>query len=340
MKPNCIFKLTDEERISLGNVLEKISYDPHGGTRYIMDIRMAALSSMPRRIVDVLQEQRASITPLPYLLFENLPTDSQVITTPDPHVFTPSAKTSFISENLAMAFATLIGEPYSILFEGVDIVNNLIPTPLDKKTYTGLGSEVELDFHIENAALKFMGDFNFSPLGLVLTGVRHDLNGPLTRLADARDALARISEEDINCLRQELFRIKVPYRWRRGLGTDTKLQTDLVPLLRGNINLPEISAAFYPDMVEAQSPRAELAMKNFYDAIRAVALGVEILPGRLLYIDNRITLHSRDKFTPTLDDSGRPLRWIQRVFIAENLWNHRHLKAVKPRVFEPQELVA
>jgi hypothetical protein len=45
-----------------------------------------------------------------------------------------------------MAFASLIGEPYSILFEGGDIVNNLIPTKRAKREYTGLGSEVELDF--------------------------------------------------------------------------------------------------------------------------------------------------------------------------------------------------
>lgn len=340
MKQNCIFRLTDSERDTLGCALEKISYDPHGGMGYVIDVRIAALTSMPRRVIDALNEQRASITPRPYLLFENLPVDTQVFTAPDPQVFSPSAKTGYISENLAMAFATLIGEPYSIMFEGADIVNNLIPTVADKKAYTGLGSEVELDFHIENAALKFMGDFNFSPLGLLLTGVRHDLNGPLTRLSDSRAALAKMSQDDIDCLRQASYRIKVPYRWRRNPIDDNSQQTSLVPLLRGSVDLPEVSAVFYPDMVEAQSDRAALAMKNFHAAIREVSFGIDIKPGRLVYIDNRITLHSRDKFVATMGDDGRPLRWIQRVFVAPNLWNHRHLSSVKSRVFEPMELAA
>jgi len=62
-----------------------------------------------------------------------------------------------------------------------------------------------------------------------------------------------------------------------------------------------------------------------------------VTPGRLVYIDNRFTLHSRDKFSGTDDESGNPMRWVQRVFVAANLWNHRNLNPVKSRVFQPGE---
>lgn len=331
-----VFTLTDAERIRLGKALSDIAYDPHGSLRYITDLRIMAMSIMPRRLIDVLAEQRASICPRPYLIFKNLPTDEQVFSNPDPQIFSPGSKSHWISENLIMTFASLVGEPYSIDFEGSDIVNNLIPTRTAKREYTGLGSEVELDFHIENAALRFMEDFNFSPLGLLLTGVRHDPQGPLTRLADARAALKRLSPEDVECLRAPEFRIKVPYRWRRG----EIMQTEPTALVRGHLELPEVSAVFYPDMVEPLTAASATAMSNFYEAIKEVSFGMEITPGSLVYIDNRFTLHSRDKFSGSFDEVGNPKRWVQRVFISPNLWNHRNLTQVKSRVFQPMDTEA
>jgi L-asparagine oxygenase len=336
MDQACHFKLTDTEKDKLRIALEKIAYDPHGNLSYITDLRINALPLLPRRIVDVLSEQRASIRPRSHLIFENLPTDEHIFTTPNPDVFTPGSKSGCISENIITLFASMIGEPYSILFEGADIVNNLIPTKQAKHDYTGLGSEVELDFHIENAALKFMGDYNFSPLGLLLTGVRHDPAGPITRLADARAAIQLLTQDDIELLRMPQYRIKVPYRWRR----ENSTQTNAVALVRGSMDLPEVSAVFYPDMVEPQTSAAATAMANFYAAIREVSFGLEITPGRLVYIDNRFTLHSRDKFNGTYDEAGNPMRWVQRVFIAPNLWNHRNLNPVKSRVFLPEKEIA
>ncbi|CAM3635487.1 hypothetical protein CCOS865_00124 [Pseudomonas reidholzensis] len=292
-----------------------------------------AAAVLPRRIVDALALQRASLAPRPYLVFENLPVDEHVFTTPDPQVYTPSCKSGGVSENLIMAFASQIGEPYSIFFEGSDIVNNLIPSPDTKRQYTGLGSAVELDFHIENAALKCMDDFDFSPLGLLLTGVRHDLQGPSTRIADARAALKLLTAEDIHCLRQPLFRIKVPYRWRR----HHCLATQPVAIVCGNHDYPEISAVFYPDMIEAQTEEAASVLQRLHAATAQVAVAIDIKPGQLVYIDNRFALHSRDAFDASLDDSGNPMRWVQRVFVANSLWNHRNLDRVKARVFQPQE---
>ncbi|MET1076938.1 MAG: TauD/TfdA family dioxygenase [Pseudomonas sp.] len=331
MHQNCVFRFADSERELLKSALEKITYDPSGATRYITESRIVGHNALPRRIIDALNEQKASIHPKPYLLFENLPTDHEVFTSPDPKVFTPSAKTGFVSENLVIAFASLIGEPYSIFFEGSDIVNNLVPTASSKQEYTGLGSEVELDFHIENAALKLMGDNNFSPLGLLLTGVRHDLEGPLTRLSDAREALKLLTAADLAALRAPLFKIKVPYRWRQG----AVMETEPMAVVQGELAYPEISVAFYPGMITACDDEAAAVLQRFYEAIRAVSIAVDIKPGQLLYIDNRFTLHSRDKFFGTLDPTGRPMRWVQRVFVAPHLWNHRHLTAVKSRVFQP-----
>ncbi|WP_375636187.1 MULTISPECIES: hypothetical protein [unclassified Bartonella] len=111
-----------------------------------------------------------------------------------------------------MMFSLLIGEPYSIKFEGEYIVNNLVPLEDNKKDYTGLGSEVELDFHIENAALKFIKGLNLSPKGIFLSGVRNDVDGPLTRISGARLALKLLIEKDLSSLSDNLYIINIPYR--------------------------------------------------------------------------------------------------------------------------------
>ncbi|WP_246054712.1 TauD/TfdA family dioxygenase [Bartonella massiliensis] len=270
-----------------------------------------------------------SITPRPYLIFEKLPIDRQINTSPNPYNLDASCKSGYISENLIMMFSLLIGEPYSIKFEGEHIVNNLVPLKDNKTDYTGLGSEVKLDFHIENAALKFITGLNLSPKGILLSGVRNDVNGPLTRISDAHLALKLLSEGNLSSLRDNLYRINVPYRWKNGVTSTTK-----VPHIQGDSEFLSISAVFYPGMFEPQSKKAKEALDHFYEAIKAVSFGIDVQPGRLLYIDNKMALHSRDKFWGSFDRYENPMRWIQRVFVSADLWNHRDVKQIKERVFD------
>ncbi len=93
-------------------------------------------------------------------------------------------------------------------------------------------------------------------------------------------------------------------------------------------------------MVTPLDERAQDALRRFRDAVGMVSFGIDVLPGRLVYIDNRIALHSRDRFKANYDDFGRPLRWIQRVFVAANLWNHRSLLRTKERVFDASPIAA
>lgn len=86
-------------------------------------------------------------------------------------------------------------------------------------------------------------------------------------------------------------------------------------------------------MISASTSRAEAALERFYGLIKENAIGIDIRPGDLVYIDNRFALHSRDKFTPSYDENDTPLRWVQRVFISASLWNHRNLNQVEERIF-------
>ncbi|WP_244548737.1 TauD/TfdA family dioxygenase [Bartonella taylorii] len=109
-----------------------------------------------------------------------------------------------------------------------------------------------------------------------------------------------------------------------------------MPLVQGDGEFPDISAVFYPGMLEPQSKRAKEALDHFYEAIEAVSFGIDVQPRRLLYIDNRMLLHSRDKFFGSFDSYENPMRWIQRVFVSADLWNHKYVEQIKERVFDFQ----
>jgi hypothetical protein len=224
-----VFQLTDQERNELFSALDKIAYDPAGGDAYIHAIRSAMITHLPHRLSAALSQQKASIKPRPYLILKNVPVDKEVFFSPCPNQYTPSAKSGNISENLLVGISSLIGEPYSMYFEGKELINNLIPKREAKKEYTGLGFDVELDFHIENAALKHLEQFNVSPMGLLLAGVRRDPHSPMTRISDSRLAIAQLSREDVETLASPLYSIKLPYRWRQSTQAGRE-ETALVPL--------------------------------------------------------------------------------------------------------------
>jgi L-asparagine oxygenase len=329
------FRLTGREKCLLKEVLKSIEYDPTGTSSYINTVRNVTIGTMPRRILAALNEQRASLQPHPYLIIDNLPTDDEVFGSPRQSDSGSDFKSGCVSENVAIAVAALIGESYSISFEGREIVNNLVPEPEKADEFTGIGSSVELDFHIENAALKFLGGSSLSPMGLVLSGVRKDPAMPKTRVADVRSAIQMLDEDDRQILRGNHFQLKVPYRWRTCYAANDMESTKPVSLISGPEELPEAHVAFYPDMVTPITEAATAAFYRFHQAVKRVSFAIDITPGRLAYVDNRLALHSRDRFVANYDQDGRALRWVHRVFVAASLWNHRTLYKVHGRVFEP-----
>ena len=93
-----VFQLTDQERNELFSALDKIAYDPAGGDAYIHAIRSAMITHLPHRLSAALKQN--------------------VFFSPCPNQYTPSAKSGNISENLLVGISSLIGEPYSMYFEG------------------------------------------------------------------------------------------------------------------------------------------------------------------------------------------------------------------------------
>ncbi|HDU4042418.1 TPA: TauD/TfdA family dioxygenase [Klebsiella aerogenes] len=335
--PDVEISLTNEESQQLRLAFAPVQYDPAGGIDYLRHLRRIALNTIPERLLSALEKTKLlNEQALSCVLINNLPIDQHVTGSPKFSETGASHKEGCLSENILTALGTLLGEPYSIAHEGRELVNNLTPHQEHAHEFTGLGSEVELDLHIENAAQAWMPEGDTSPFALILLGIRGEPDGgPLTHVTDTRRALSLLSAEDIKTLYEPHFIIRVPYRWRSAT-PKPRDNTHLVPVLSGPINSPRVTVAFYPDMVLASNQLAQQALDNLYRALNQVAFGVQITPGRLVLINNYFALHSRERFTPGFDENGCAYRWIQRLFVAPDLWNFRSFTRLHERVFDPR----
>lgn len=337
VKNQLVIDVNETEAANIQRVFEKIEYDPSGNDCYINALRRLAYSELPARLLARIQEfQGASLSRTPHLVLNHVPIDNNVTGSPSFQETGRTYKDGFLTENVLVAIASILGEPYSIAHEGVELVNNLTPHRAHARDYTGLGSEVELDFHIENAAQHYAEEGSVSPAFLLLLGIRQDSRraGPLTHLADARAALRLLDEADIETLFSRSFIIRVPHRWRHATSKPQD-NTGLCPVLLGSRKTPQVTVAFYPDMVLPINASARAALDRFHLAIREVSVGIDVCPGRLVIINNKFTLHSRDAFDATFDSGGKAYRWLQRVFVAESLWNFRSYPRLGARVFKP-----
>jgi len=337
-----IFVLSEREKERIATVLSRHIYHPSGDDIYVNEMRIQAFKYFPERFLAKLLELSGNAAlSTPYIIVHNLPVDTEITGSPSFYETGSQFKNGTLTENLLTAVGAVIGEPYSIAHEGQELVNNLTPHLEHSNEFTGLGSQVELDFHIENAAQHYLSTGDISPLALILLGIRSQAGvpGPLTRLADSRLALAQLDQDDLHTLSSPSFVIRVPYRWRNATPTPQE-NTGLVPLISGAVGQPRVTVAFYPDMVLPINKTATAAFRRFYDAIKEVAIGVEISPGCMVIINNKFTLHSRDAFTPQFDENKRAYRWIQRVFVSESLWNFRGYSRIGSRIFEPKIILS
>lgn len=327
------FKLSANEKELLRQELSLISYNNDNSKNQIEKLRKIAYKTFPDSLIEKLESLKGNDSS--YCIFDNLPIDT-VTGSPIDQPPTFDIKNGNLTEILLLTFGAIIAEPYSISFEGSNIVNNLIPCQAAKLEYTGLGSEVELDFHIENAAQIYDSQGDTSPLALLLIGVRKDPNvkSPKTLIADSRKALEQMSPSEINTLYAKEFFIKKPFRWRTAQPLE---ENPPVAILSGPLEHPRVAAAFYADMVTPINEKAEKAYNAFKKQIKLISKSVEIKPGRLVFINNRFTLHAREKFQATYDANNTPYRWVQRIFITNNLWAFRHFKECGNRIFDPSQ---
>ena len=96
-----------------------------------------------------------------------------------------------------------------------------------------------------------------------------------------------MSEEDIAELKKGQFSLSVPPRWRKRYPKPI----ENVSILTSE-GKPDISVAFYHDMMSANTEEGQRALDNFKKEVETKSVHLDVQPGMAVYIDNRRALHA------------------------------------------------
>ncbi|HEU5252539.1 MAG TPA: TauD/TfdA family dioxygenase [Solirubrobacterales bacterium] len=184
------------------------------------------------------------------------------------------------------------------------LVHDIFPTHSGAATQSNESWKVDLSLHTENAFHPLRPDF------VVLYCVRTPKAPPATHLSQLRDILPRLTDEEIEILREPRFTIKVVDSFLSGGEESVRLP---LSILSGCDRTPTVR---WHENIRGTDHSAENAVAAFSAAAKAAAQAVRLQPGDLLAFANETCLHGRDKFDASLDGADR---WLLRSYVRRDL---------------------
>jgi L-asparagine oxygenase len=213
-----------------------------------------------------------------------------------------------------LAAMNLLGEPFTFatLHEG-RLVQDVVPVLGEERAQTSEGSDVFLDWHVEDAFTPDRCDY----LGLLC--LRGDAQA-VTVFASMGDL--HLDDQLDSLLRQPRFALQPDAA--HGV---TEKGTRPTPAITGTSALPQLCFdAIYLAPLDPADAEAARAIADFRDLLTAHAVGHVLEPGDLLILDNRRVAHARTSFTPRHDGSDR---WLLRAMVCSSLRRHQQRGAVR-----------
>ncbi|HEX5406632.1 MAG TPA: TauD/TfdA family dioxygenase [Pseudonocardiaceae bacterium] len=190
------------------------------------------------------------------------------------------------------------------------LVQNVVPVPNREQDQSNAGSTL-LQMHVENAFHPCRPDL----VALFCLRGDRDHDAALT-VASVRDALPLLSGRTRKVLATPAFVTEAP----PSFGSVNSLGAEH-PVLDGDFDDPDLRVDFFS--TKPLDDEAATAMAELSDALRAVNRRIELTPGDLVIVDNRLAVHGRTAFRPYYD--GRD-RWLQRAFVH---LNYRHSRVMR-----------
>jgi len=264
------------------------------------------------------------------MLVGGLPLDPDLPATPEGRAVTN--RSSFVGEGCLLGLSRMLGEPIGFLTEkSGDLIHNVTPVAAGAYTQSNQGSKVFLNYHNDTVYDDGGNYHRYNPDFLILLCLRADRDGQaLTYYVDARDVSRALAPQDVELLRQPLYRMAAPSTYTREQAGGHRVWSPPYPVLSGPEASPEISIA--ANGITAVTPEAQAALDRLITTFDDPAVHgvVALRPGNALLIDNRKGLHARSVFEPTFD--GRD-RWLLRTYLRRSLWEMRHRTAGRARVY-------
>ncbi|MFB9721944.1 TauD/TfdA family dioxygenase [Planobispora longispora] len=273
---------------------------------------------LPPTLRRVLREFRRHSGPTGSLLVRGMPVDETLLPA------TPTADGSVqrsLSDPATMLLlvACALGDPIAFRAEKSGaLVQDVVPVP-GKEEFQGNAGSVMLSFHNENAFHEHRPDY----VMLLCLRPDHDRVAGL-RTACSREVLPLLTEETRRALFLPEFVTEAPPSF--GANRDATFPHGVLSGAPEDPDMRVDLAATTP-----LTPRAEAALAELGEVFDRSAQSVRLLPGDLVIVDNRVTVHGRTAFQPRYD--GRD-RWLQRTFVAVNLRRSRDHRPADGHVLE------
>lgn len=317
-----VLEFTNEEKKEIKELVTSLKVDIHNMNYSTLNYLEKFSKKLPDRITEELISFKREKNNYGTILFRNLPIDSNLPDTPSdgkPAV----QKYTNISEILLYLFMLNLGEPIAYADEkNGQFVHDICPIKGKENNLENNGSQVFFTYHTEDAIHPYKPDY----LALFCLRSDHDKSAK-TETASIAKALELLPGHAIDILRKPLFVLHPPSSFN---SPELSIQT---AVLTGNILRP--SLCIHASLMKAVNEEAEWALSELKSALSMVSIGIVLLPGDLVIIDNHLAAHARTSFTPKYDGKDR---WLQRMFVTSDIKNSESSRSLLTNVCMPLKI--
>ncbi len=219
-----------------------------------------------------------------------------------------------------------LGDPFGFLPElSGRVIQSIHPVPGFEAVQISVGSEAELEMHVETAFSDDRADH------VAILCLRSDHDGRAgTTVASVDDMLTCLTRRDIGVLHEPRFRTKVDASFQLGSDHPGEQWVGPIRVLTGPPGRTELRVDFAE--TEGDDPEAEAALDSFARAARSMRRTLRMVPGDLLVLDNRRVVHGRTRFVPRYDGLDR---WLLRMFLTRDIAKSAGVRPCDGRIIDP-----
>lgn len=262
----------------------------------------ACINALPIRLIaELLRFRQMRFSREAALLIRGLPVCGPLGSTPSDPSQPPQTRAAKLNILLTQAVCSVLGERFAFRSQhGGRLVQQLVPTKADAHQQVGTGSQVFLEWHVEDAFTDLRPDL------ILLHCLRGDPSA--TTCVSSIEDLA-VPGSIATHLLASAFRVR-PDDAHSGL-TDEQITTvSVLELLDSRYLL-----RFDPLYMTADDIAAREALQWLADMLPSVGRAVVLEPGDVLLIDNKRCVHARSPFGPRYDGTDR---WLLRCILSTN----------------------
>jgi L-asparagine oxygenase len=298
MDNSYIIELNENEITILKNIASKMVFDPSESPDFFCEESKYFSQLIPENIkVRLIHFAKFGSPNTGFILIKNIPIDdSEIGETPETNNLKIGEKT--ILAKIQSLFMNFIGDMIAYEAEGYGLLfQDVVPIKSMAKEQTSVGSNTELEVHVEQAFSKLRPDI------LSLGCLRSDSNA-LTYILPVKKIIENIGKEDLDTLFIPLWKTGVDLSFK--LNGNDFIEGDIrgpLSILYGKKEDPFL--LFDQDLMFGLNESSNEMVKKIVSIYCENRISHNLQPGEIILIDNRRAIHGRSSFFPKYDGNDR-----------------------------------